>query len=247
MISIHTDRLSRDFGTLRAVNQLSFSARKGEIVGLLGANGAGKSTLIRMLCGLLRPTSGTALVAGCDLRKHSRLIRQTIGYMGQQASLFEDLTVRENITFYGAVYRMRRQAVRDRFSELMQELQLGRYADKLVRTLPSGWRQMLSFSVAMLHRPEIVFLDEPTSGLDALSRRELWNLISLSAGEGTTILISTHYLEEAYYCDRLIIMEAGRIRAAGDPSALREAAGSKGLISYFLEPANSFLYRDCQG
>ncbi|MCB5253160.1 MAG: ABC transporter ATP-binding protein, partial [Candidatus Cloacimonetes bacterium] len=166
MLNIRTDRLTRDFGTLRAVDNVSIEAGRGEIIGLLGANGAGKSTLIRMLCGLVKPTSGRGEVVGFDIVRQGAKIRRKIGYMGQQSTLFEDLTVRENIEFYAAVYGMSRRETRNRMNELMHDLRIGRYADKRIATLPSGWRQMLAFSTAMLHRPEVVFLDEPTSGLD---------------------------------------------------------------------------------
>jgi ABC-2 type transport system ATP-binding protein len=233
-MNICTNKLTRDFGTLRAVNEVSISVAKGEILGLLGANGAGKSTLIRMLCGLIKPSSGSAEIVGFRVPNQGRQIRQRIGYMGQNSTLFEDLTVKENIEFYGAVYKMNRKEVRERTDELMRELKIDRYADKLIRTLPSGWRQMLAFSTAMLHRPEIVFLDEPTSGLDALSRRELWNLVSLTAANGTTIMVSTHYLDEAFYCDRLVILENGCIKATGKPEKLKEDGGSEGLIHFFI-------------
>ena len=233
-MNICTDKLTRDFGTLRAVNKISVSVSSGEIVGLLGANGAGKSTLIRMLCGLIKPTSGSAEVAGFRVADQGRKIRQQIGYMGQNSALFEDLTVRENIEFYGAVYKMNRTEVRERTEELLHELQIDRYADRLIRTLPSGWRQMLAFSTAMLHRPGIVFLDEPTSGLDALSRRELWNLVSLTAAKGTTVMVSTHYLDEAFYCDRLLILQNGCMKAIGKPEELKRAGGNDGLISFFI-------------
>ena len=225
-MNICTDKLTRDFGTLRAVNEVSLSVEPGEIMGLLGANGAGKSTLIRMLCGITKPTSGLA--------NQGRKIRRRICYMGQNSALFEDLSVRENIEFYGAVYKMNRKEVSRRMDELLHELQINRYADRLIRTLPSGWRQILAFSTAMLHRPEIVFLDEPTSGLDALSRRELWNLVSITAAKGTTVMVSTHYLEEAFYCDRLLILENGCTKALGKPEELKKAGGKAGLISFFI-------------
>jgi ABC-2 type transport system ATP-binding protein len=233
-MNIKTNKLTRDFGKLRAVNEVSLSVARGEILGLLGANGAGKSTLIRMLCGLIKPTSGSAEVAGFRVADQGWKIRQQIGYMGQNSTLFNDLTVRENIEFYGAVYKMNRKEVRERSDELMHELQIDRYADKLIRTLPSGWRQMLAFSTAMLHRPAIVFLDEPTSGLDALSRRELWNLVSLTAAKGTTVMVSTHYLDEAFYCDRLVILENGRMKAMGKPEELKRTGGKNGLIHFFI-------------
>ncbi len=234
-MKIYTNKLTRDFGSLRAVNEVSVTVGSGEIMGILGANGAGKSTLIRMLCGLSRPTSGTAEVAGLQVNDQGKKIRQRIGYMGQNSALFEDLTVQENIEFYGAIYKMSRKEIREQTAKLMHELQIGRYADKLIRTLPSGWRQMLAFSTAMLHRPEIVFLDEPTSGLDALSRRELWNLVSLTAEKGTTIMVSTHYLDEAFYCDRLMILENGRMKATGKPDELKKSGGKDGLIHFFLD------------
>lgn len=233
-MNICTDKLTRDFGTLRAVNEVSVSVKSGEIVGLLGANGAGKTTLIRMLCGLIKPTSGSAEVAGFRVADQGRQIRQRIGYMGQNSALFEDLTVRENIEFYGAVYKMNRKEVHKSTDELLRELQIDRYADRLIRTLPSGWRQMLAFSTAMMHHPGIIFLDEPTSGLDALSRRKLWNLVSLTAAKGTSILVSTHYLDEAFYCDRLMILENGRMKAIGKPEDLKRAGGKDGLISFFV-------------
>ena len=233
-MNICADKLTRDFGTLRAVNEVSISVEPGEIMGLLGANGAGKSTLIRMLCGLIKPTSGSAEVAGFRVADQGKKIRQRIGYMGQNSALFEDLSVRENIEFYGAVYKMNRKEVSRRIDELLHELQINRYADRLIRTLPSGWRQILAFSTAMLHRPEIVFLDEPTSGLDALSRRELWNLVSITAAKGTTVMVSTHYLEEAFYCDRLLILENGCTKALGKPEELKKAGGKAGLISFFI-------------
>jgi ABC-2 type transport system ATP-binding protein len=232
---ICTDRLTRDFGLLRAVNEVSFTVGSGEIMGLLGANGAGKSTLIRMLCGLIKPTSGTAEVAGYRVADRGKHIRQRIGYMGQNSALFEDLTVQENIEFYGAIYKMSRKEIREQTVTLLHELQINRYADKLIRTLPSGWRQMLAFSTAMLHRPEVIFLDEPTSGLDALSRRELWNLVSLTAAEGTTIIVSTHYLDEAFYCDRLMILEKGKMKAVGKPEELKKVGGKDGLIHFFID------------
>lgn len=233
-MNICTDKLTRDFGTLRAVNEVSVSVKSGEIVGLLGANGAGKTTVIRMLCGLIKPTSGSAEVAGFRVADQGRQIRQRIGYMGQNSALFEDLTVRENIEFYGAVYKMNRKEVHKSTDELLRELQIDRYADRLIRTLPSGWRQMLAFSTAMMHHPGIIFLDEPTSGLDALSRRKLWNLVSLTAAKGTSILVSTHYLDEAFYCDRLMILENGRMKAIGKPEDLKRAGGKDGLISFFV-------------
>ncbi len=235
MMTISTDRLSRKFGDFTAVDQVSMGVKPGEIVGLLGANGAGKTTLIKMLCGLLRPTSGSATVAGFDILSRPAGVKRAIGYMGQSFSLFNDLTLDENLVFFGALYGMSAKQSRQRGSELMHQLPLHTFSRRLVTHLPSGWRQMLAFSVAMLHRPQLLFLDEPTSGLDSVSRRELWNHISLAAGEGVSVLVSTHYLDEASYCHTLMVMERGRVISVGTPRALRSAVKGGNLVNLFLE------------
>ncbi len=235
MKTITTENLSRHFGNIKAVDEVSLSAESGEILGIIGANGAGKTTLIKILCGLLKPSSGTARVAGFDVKTEPGKIKQKIGYMGQSFSLFEDLTVLENIRFYGTLYGMSRKEIRERSSELMKNLHIQEQAGKLVRELPSGWKQSLAFSTALLHRPELVFLDEPTSGLDSLSRRELWNQIYLTAGTGTTLVVSTHYLDEAAYCHRLAVMDKGRIKTEGTPEAMRRLAGEGNLIHLFTQ------------
>ena len=235
MMTISTDRLSRKFGDFIAVDQVSMGVKPGEIVGLLGANGAGKTTLIKMLCGLLRPTSGSATVAGFDILSRPAGVKRAIGYMGQSFSLFNDLTLDENLVFFGALYGMSAKQSRQRGAELMKQLPLPTFTSRLVTHLPSGWRQMLAFSVAMLHRPKLLFLDEPTSGLDSVSRRELWNHISLAAGEGVSVLVSTHYLDEASYCHSLMVMEKGRVISEGTPRALRAAVKGGNLVNLFLE------------
>lgn len=207
--AIQTDHLFRYFNHVRAVDGVSFTVERGEVVGLLGANGAGKSTLIRLLTGVLRPSSGEAWVAGFHVVKESREVRKRTGYMGQAFLLFEDLTVRENLHFYGAVYGMTRRQIAAQIMALNHELGVERYLDKLVRELPTGWRRVLSFSVAMLHQPQVVFLDEPSSGLDVLSRRNLWEIIRQSARTGMTLFVTTHYLEEAALCDRIFFMDRG--------------------------------------
>jgi ABC-2 type transport system ATP-binding protein len=234
MLNIRTDRLTRDFGTLRAVDNVSIEAGRGEIIGLLGANGAGKSTLIRMLCGLVKPTSGRGEVVGFDIVRQGAKIRRKIGYMGQQSTLFEDLTVRENIEFYAAVYGMSRRETRNRMNELMHDLRIGRYADKRIATLPSGWRQMLAFSTAMLHRPEVVFLDEPTSASTPSAVASYGTASLWKPEQGTTVMVSTHYLDEAFYCTRLIILEEGKVRVCGKTETVKSAGGADGLTHYFI-------------
>ncbi len=229
---VSTSELTRCFGDFVAVNKVSVRVGQGEILGLLGCNGAGKTTLIRMLCGLLKPTSGTARVAGFDLHQ-TEMIKQHIGYMGQHFSLFDDLTVLENMEFFGTIYGMGRKAIRAEGSLWLERLGVSSQARCLVKTLPSGWRQALAFSVAMLHQPGLVFLDEPTSGLDSVSRRKLWNLIYTAAAGGTSVVVSTHYLDEASYCHRIAIMEQGRIRLEGTPEHLRQEAPGHQLINLF--------------
>lgn len=207
--TIETNKLCRYFGKLHAVEQVSFQTRGGEIIGLLGANGAGKSTLIKVLTGVLKPTSGEALICGYNVRETPRKVKEQIGYMGQAFLLFENLTVRENILFYGTIYNMPKKQVLARIDELDEKLKIGKYQHRLVSKLPTGWRRALSFAVAMLHEPEIVFLDEPTSGLDVLSRRNLWQMIEQTAQQGKTILVTTHYLDEVSHCSRLLMMNKG--------------------------------------
>ncbi len=231
---IYTDRLSKHFGSLKAVDQVSISVRQGEIMGLLGANGAGKTTLIKMLCGMLPPTEGTGAVAGYDIVGQATSIRHRIGYMNQSVSLLENLRVSENIEFYGKIYGMNKREIAARWEELEDLFKMGAHRHKLASELSSGWRQMLAFVIAVFHNPKTLFLDEPTSGLDPLSRFEMWEQIYRTAYQGTTIIMSTHYLSEAWYCDRLIMMENGRVTAEGSPEHLNEISGKQGLGQLFL-------------
>ncbi len=220
--TVETNELTKTFGTFTAVDQISFRVGKGEIFGFLGANGAGKTTAIRMLCGLLHPTSGSASVAGFDVYKQAEQIKKSIGYMSQKFSLYEDLTIRENIGFYGTVYGLSRRQIKERTEQLLNRLQLHAEAEKLVQLLPLGWKQKLAFSLALVHQPKIVFLDEPTGGVDPITRRQFWDLIYESAERGTTVFVTTHYMDEAEYCDRVSIMVDGKIEALDTPDRLKE-------------------------
>jgi ABC-2 type transport system ATP-binding protein len=213
--------LTRTFGAFTAVDHVTFDVRAGEVFGFLGANGAGQTTAIRMLTGLLTPSGGEAKVAGYDVYTQSDAIKRSIGYMSQRFSLYEDLTPRENIRLYGGIYDLSRREVRDRAARLLERLDMQSAADQPVRALPLGWRQKLAFSVALLHEPAIVFLDEPTSGVDPITRRQFWELIYEAAAGGTTVLVTTHYMDEAEYCDRVSIMTAGRLAALGAPAELK--------------------------
>ncbi len=220
--TVETIKLSKAFGAFTAVDQISFQVSKGEIFGFLGANGAGKTTAMRMLCGLLHPTSGQAQVAGFDVYKQAEQIKKNIGYMSQKFSLYEDLTIRENISFYGTVYGLGSRQIKERTEQLLNRLQLHAEAGKLVQSLPLGWKQKLAFSLALVHQPKIVFLDEPTGGVDPITRRQFWDLIYESANEGTTVFVTTHYMDEAEYCDRVSIMVDGKIEALDSPDRLKE-------------------------
>ena len=219
--AVTTNKLTKKFGDFVATNEITFEVTQGEIFGFLGANGAGKTTAMRMLCGLLRPTSGEATVAGYDVYTQSEQIKQRIGYMSQRFSLYEDLTVRENIRFYGGIYGLSRADLKNKSANIIQELGLDRVADTLVESLPLGWKQRLAFSVALIHDPKVVFLDEPTGGVDPLTRRQFWDKIYEVAHNGTTIFVTTHYMDEAEYCDRVSIMVDGRIQALDTPEALK--------------------------
>ncbi len=234
---ITADQLSRRFGDFTAVNAISFSVQQGEIFGFLGANGAGKTTAMRMLCGLLRPSSGKATVAGYDVYQESEQIKRNIGYMSQRFSLYEDLTVKENMRFYGGIYGKSEAFIRKKTSQVLEQLHLQEEANKLVRSLPLGWKQKLAFSVAIFHDPALVFLDEPTGGVDPVTRREFWNLIYQAAGNGVTVFVTTHYMDEAEYCNRVSIMVDGRIEALDTPLALREQYQAAGMDEVFLQLA----------
>ncbi|HEU4829461.1 MAG TPA: ABC transporter ATP-binding protein [Gemmatimonadales bacterium] len=236
-LAISTSNLTRRFGDFTAVDAISFDVHAGEVFGFLGANGAGKTTVIRILTGLLAPTSGEAAVAGYDVYRESEAIKRSIGYMSQRFSLYPDLTVRENIRLYGTIYGLPAGEIRSRTDALLGRLQLGDAAAQRVGALPLGWKQKLAFSVALLHEPRIVFLDEPTGGVDPVTRRQFWELIYEAAARGTTVFVTTHYMDEAEYCDRLAIMVAGRLDALGTPRELKERFEAGSIDEVFLQLA----------
>jgi ABC-2 type transport system ATP-binding protein len=219
---IIAEKLTKRFGNFIAADELTFQVEKGEIFGFLGANGAGKTTAMRMLCGLLTPSSGKATIAGFDVYKQPEKIKMKIGYMSQKFSLYDDLNVSENIRFYSGIYGMSNQQISKKTPELLQELQLQNEAKTLVRDLPLGWKQKLAFSVAIVHDPEIVFLDEPTGGVDPVTRRQFWDLIYHASVKGVTIFVTTHYMDEAEYCKRVSIMVDGVIAALDSPANLKK-------------------------
>jgi len=235
--AIETRELTRRFGAFTAVDGVSFEVRRGEVFGFLGANGAGKTTAIRMLTGLLAPSGGEARVAGYDVYTESEAIKRAIGYMSQRFSLYEDLTARENIRLYGGIYGLSLAEIRARTQRMLDRLGLQHAAGDPVRAIPLGWRQKLAFSVALLHEPRIVFLDEPTSGVDPVTRRQFWELIYEAAAAGTTVLVTTHYMDEAEYCDRISIMVAGRIEALGTPAELKQGLGADSMDEVFVRLA----------
>lgn len=221
MNSIEVNNLTKNFGSFTAVDNVSFTVKKGEIFGFLGANGAGKSTTIRMLCGILEPTSGDALVGGFSVMNEPDKVKQNIGYMSQKFSLYNDLTVGENIDFFGGVYSLENSLLKDRKKWVLEIANMKGKEDILTGSLPGGIKQRLALGTAVIHRPEIVFLDEPTSGVDPISRRNFWNLINDLSAEGTTVLVTTHYLEEAEYCNNIILINAGKLIAEGSSQNLK--------------------------
>lgn len=236
---IDVDRLSKAFGQFIAVDQISLSVAKGEIFGFLGANGAGKTTAMRMLSGLLRPTSGHATVAGFDVYTQTESIKKNIGYMSQFFSLYTDLTVKENIDFYAGIYGMPRAEIKSKSAELIQHLGMTKMARSLVGDIPLGWKQKLAFSVAIIHQPKIVFLDEPTGGVDPITRRQFWDLIYEAALSGITVFVTTHYMDEAEYCDRVSMMVDGRIAALDTPTALKDKYGCRSMDEVFYALARN--------
>jgi ABC-2 type transport system ATP-binding protein len=226
--------LTRDFGDFRAVDRVTLDVEVGEIFGFLGANGAGKTTTIRMLCGLLLPTSGQGTVNGFDIRTKSESIKKSIGYMSQKFSLYPDLTGRENLTFYGSVYGLRARTIRDRIAELDRRLELSEFIDRPPASLPTGWKQRLALAAALLHRPRILFLDEPTGGVDPVFRRRFWDLLYGLADEGTTLFVTTHYMDEAEFCRRISVMHSGRIVEVGQPQKLAEKYHQPNLEETFI-------------
>jgi ABC-2 type transport system ATP-binding protein len=236
-VAIRAQDLTRVFGAFTAVDHISLEVRAGEIFGFLGANGAGKTTAMRMFIGLLAPSSGTASVAGYDVYTESEKIKRAIGYMSQRFSLYEDLTIRENIRLYGGIYGLGKRDIQARSDQILTRLGMEQSADLQVRAIPLGWRQKLSFSVALLHRPRLVFLDEPTGGVDPITRRQFWELIYQTAADGTTVLVTTHYMDEAEYCDRISIMVAGKIGAMGTPAALKRQFDADTMDEVFVRLA----------
>lgn len=234
---IHTENLTKRFGDFTAVDGISFDVLQGEIFGFLGANGAGKTTAMRMLCGLSIPTSGIAQIAGFDIYKEAEKIKRNIGYMSQKFSLYEDLTVLENIRFFGGIYGLRGKDLNEKSEALIDKLGLGDEVKKLVGTLPLGWKQKLAFSVAVLHKPRIVFLDEPTGGVDPVTRRQFWDLIYEASAKGVTVFVTTHYMDEAEYCNRICIMVDGKIEALGKPAELRKSHQAASMDEVFYELA----------
>ena len=234
---ITANQLTKRFGDFTAVDGISFEVKKGEIFGFLGANGAGKTTAMRMLCGLSLPSSGKATVAGFDVYKQTEAIKRRIGYMSQKFSLYEDLTVKENIRFYGGIYGKSNTFIKEKTDYLLQQLQLTSEANTQVKALPLGWKQKLAFSVAIFHEPDIVFLDEPTGGVDPVTRREFWNMIYQASAIGITIFVTTHYLDEAEYCNRVSIMVDGKIEALDTPSELKRMYSAATMDNVFLQLA----------
>ena len=233
--SISTEHLTKQFGSFTAVDKIDVSVGKGEVFGFLGANGAGKTTAIRMLCGLLIPTSGKGTVAGFDIIRESASIRTRIGYMSQKFSLYPDLTVKQNLDLYGSLYGLGKSDLRSRISEMSDFLGLGPLLGKMTGSLPWGWQQRLSLACANLHRPEILFLDEPTGSVDPVSRRNFWDLIHKLSAQGTTIFITSHYMDEVEYCHRLSIMIEGRIAAMGTPRDLKREYACASIHELFLK------------
>ena len=236
-LAIDARELSRRFGVFTAVDHITFDVKVGEVFGFLGANGAGKTTAIRMLTGLLAPSGGQATVAGFDIARQAEDVKLNIGYMSQRFSLYDDLSVRENIWLYGGIYGLTDAEISDRTKAMVARLGLEHAANNLVRDIPLGWKQKLAFSVALLHEPQIVFLDEPTSGVDPITRRQFWELIYEAAHGGTTVLVTTHYMDEAEYCDRISIMVSGKIEAMGTPAELKKQFGVSSIDELFVRLA----------
>ena len=238
-IVISTDKLTKQFGSFTAVNQITFDVQAGEIFGFLGANGAGKTTAMKMLCGLSTPTSGKATVAGFDVFTQTEQIKRNIGYMSQKFSLYEDLTVLENIRFYGGIYGMRTRDINTKSLDLVERLNMHEVKNSLVESLPLGWKQKLAFSVAIFHEPKIVFLDEPTGGVDPVTRRQFWDLIYEAAARNITIFVTTHYMDEAEYCNRISMMVDVEVKALDSPSNLKKQFNSETMDEVFYKLARN--------
>jgi ABC-2 type transport system ATP-binding protein len=236
-IIISADKLTKKFGNFVAVNNISFEVKKGEIFGFLGANGAGKTTAIKMFTGLLTPTSGKAMVAGFDAFRQSEKIKKNIGYMSQKFSLYEDLTVTQNIRFYAGIYGLSNKEIKEKTDFLLNKLEMESTRNVKIVSLPLGWKQKLAFSIAMFHNPPIIFLDEPTGGVDPITRRQFWDMIYEAADNGKTIFITTHYMDEAEYCDRVSIMVNGVIEALDTPKMLKENMKAANMDDVFVKLA----------
>jgi len=236
-VIIKTNNLTKAFGDFIATDSITFDVYKGEIFGFLGANGAGKTTAMKMLCGLSKPTSGEATIAGFDIYKQTEEIKKHIGYMSQKFSLYEDLTVAENINFFGGIYGLSNKEIKQKSANLIETLGLQKEKNKLVSALPLGWKQKLAFSVAIFHEPEIVFLDEPTGGVDPVTRRQFWDLIYAASDRGITIFVTTHYMDEAEYCDRVTMMVDGVIKALDTPTNLKKIYNAETMDEVFYELA----------
>ena len=237
MKAIITHDLTKMFGSFTAVNKISFEVEKGEIFGFLGANGAGKTTAMRMLCGLIRPTSGNGTVAGFDIKSESEQIKKNIGYMSQKFALYEDLKVWENLRLYGGIYGMKEEEIEENISKLLEQLGFENVRNALVSSLPLGWKQKLAFSASIFHRPKIVFLDEPTGGVDPITRRQFWEMIYEAADSGITVFVTTHYMDEAEYCNRVSIMVDGRIEALDTPRKLKNKYHAETMDQVFMKLA----------
>lgn len=231
--------LTKKFGAFTAVNKISFEVYKGEIFGFLGANGAGKTTAMKILIGISKPTSGEVEVAGINVAKNPNDVKKKIGYMSQKFSLYDDLTIKENSTFFGGIYGLSKIEIKQKTEKLIEELELTKMQNVKVKELPLGWKQKLAFSVALLHEPEIVFLDEPTGGVDPITRRQFWEMIYQQAAKGTTIFVTTHYMDEAEYCNRVSIMVEGKIEALNSPKALKKQFGVSSMDEVFLKLARN--------
>ena len=235
--AITANKLPKKFGSFIATNAITFDVDKGEVFGFLGANGAGKTTAIKMLTGLSKPTSGEATVAGLDIFKHSEQIKQQIGYMSQKFSLYEDMTVMENIEFYGGIYGLKRREIKERGGLTVDQLGMTNVRGQKVMSLPLGWKQKLAFAVATLHKPSIVFLDEPTGGVDPITSRQFWEMIYQAAEEGITVFVTTHYMDEAEYCNRISIMVDGLMVACDTPAALKSQHNASSIEEVFIKLA----------
>ncbi len=232
-IIINAEKLTKQFGNFTAVDHITFKVKRGEIFGFLGANGAGKTTAMRMLCGLSKPTDGHASVAGFDIKRQSEAVKKHIGYMSQKFSLYEDLKVKENIQLFGGIYGLTDSEIKEKGEALMHRLNIYDERDTLVKRLPLGWKQKLAFSIAIIHTPDIVFLDEPTGGVDPLARRQFWELIYEATERGITAFVTTHYMDEAGYCNRISIMVDGKISALGTPKQLKEQFNANSIDEVF--------------